>query len=142
LLDFTPRVTAQPEVVAGRQIAANTFFLDPRSMERKTSGSYYTQPSLVNELIKSALLPVMWARLREAGLPVIAEDEIANSTTGLLLDYAELSEGQREKGAEVLLKLKVCDPAAGSGHGHACPTPLFGAGEQCFGGRSGSRASW
>ncbi len=39
-LDFTPRVTGEPEVIEGREIAANTFFLDPRGMERKTSGSY------------------------------------------------------------------------------------------------------
>ena len=40
LLDFTPRVTGEPEVIEGREIAANTFFLDPRGMVRKTSGSY------------------------------------------------------------------------------------------------------
>ena len=38
--------------------------------ERKTTGSYYTHSSLVNELIKSALLPVMRDRLAAAGLPV------------------------------------------------------------------------
>ncbi len=71
LLDYTPRVTTVAETVDGRQIPAHTFFLDPRGTRRKTTGSYYTHPSLVNELIKSALLPVARERLAQAGLPVI-----------------------------------------------------------------------
>jgi hypothetical protein len=116
LLDYTPRVTRQMEVVEGREIPPSTFFLDPRGMERKTTGSYYTHPSLVNELIKSALLPVMRARLAGAGLPVITEEEIGEATTGLLREYAALTGAQREAGETALLAIKVCDPAAGSGH--------------------------
>lgn len=59
--------------------------------ERKTTGSYYTPPDLVNELIKSALIPVIEARLHA-------------------------SPGNSEAQAKALLSLKVCDPAAGSGH--------------------------
>jgi len=59
--------------------------------DRKTTGSYYTRPDLVNELIKSALIPVIEERLKE---------HRGNSTAQ----------------AKVLLKLKVCDAAAGSGH--------------------------
>ena len=58
--------------------------------ERKSTGSYYTRPELVQELIKSALVPVMEERLNEAKI-------------------------QQEK-ENVLLNLKVCDPASGSGH--------------------------
>lgn len=58
--------------------------------ERKSTGSYYTRPELVNELIKSALVPVMEDRLNKA--KTIEEKEKA------------------------LLALKVCDPASGSGH--------------------------
>jgi hypothetical protein len=116
LLDFTPRVTTEIEDVDGREIPPHTFFLDPRGSERKTTGSYYTHDSLVNELIKSALLPVARDRLAEAGLPVIAEDAIGEAAAGLLADYAELSDAQREAGEEALLSLKVCDPAVGSGH--------------------------
>lgn len=55
---------------------------------RKTSGSYYTPDSLVKELIKSALEPVIAQRLAEnPGNPV-----------------------------EALLSIKVVDPACGSGH--------------------------
>jgi len=124
LLDFTPRVTTGPEDVnastslsaGGREIPANTLFLDPRGSERKTTGSYYTHPSLVNELIKSALLPVARDRLAAAGLPVIEEQAIGEATAGLLTDYAGLSDDQRAAGEAALLSLKVCDPAVGSGH--------------------------
>lgn len=55
---------------------------------RKLTGSYYTPDSLVQELIKSALEPVIKKRLAEnTGNP-----------------------------REALLKISVCDPACGSGH--------------------------
>jgi hypothetical protein len=59
--------------------------------DRKTTGSYYTRPELVNELIKSALIPVIEERLKEKA-------------------------GNKEAQFKALLKLKVCDAAAGSGH--------------------------
>ncbi|RWA28610.1 type II restriction endonuclease [Pseudomonas veronii] len=55
---------------------------------RKTSGSYYTPDSLVQELIQSALLPVIDQRLK------------ANP----------------EQPRAALLLIKICDPACGSGH--------------------------
>jgi hypothetical protein len=59
-----------------------------RGSERKRSGSYYTPDSLVQELIKSALEPVIARTLADhPGDP-----------------------------REALLQLKVCDPACGSGH--------------------------
>ena len=54
--------------------------------ERKTTGSYYTPASLINELLNSALDPV----LNEAAA--------------------------KENPEQAILNLKVCDPAAGSGH--------------------------
>ncbi|NBB84822.1 MAG: restriction endonuclease, partial [Bacteroidetes bacterium] len=123
LLDFTPRVSSEPETFDDGEIPANTFFLDPRGLERKQSGSYYTHPSLVNELIKSALLPVMHDRLKVAGLPVVAveESETAGTDLGsisatLLQEYTGLTDAQRAAGAEALLGLSICDPAVGSGH--------------------------
>ncbi len=59
--------------------------------DRKTTGSYYTRPDLVNELIKSALIPVIEDRLKQ-------------------------NAGNKERQITSLLSLKVCDPAAGSGH--------------------------
>lgn len=58
--------------------------------ERKSTGSYYTRPELVHELIKSALEPVIEERIKGVN-----------------------SQGEKIK---ALLALKVCDPAAGSGH--------------------------
>ncbi|MDB4336874.1 N-6 DNA methylase, partial [Synechococcus sp. AH-603-M21] len=58
--------------------------------DRKTTGSYYTPDALVQELIKSALIPVIDDRLSKA-------------------------HGQVEQ-EQVLLKIKVIDPACGSGH--------------------------
>jgi hypothetical protein len=54
--------------------------------ERKTTGSYYTHPSLVQCLLDSALNPVL--------------DEAAKKKTP----------------EEAILSLKICDPACGSGH--------------------------
>ncbi len=116
LLDFTPRVTEEPETIEDREVSAHEFILDPRGLERKQSGSYYTPDSLVNELIKSALLPVMRDRLADEGLPVVGEDDLGEVTTGLLEHYADLSEEEREAGEEALLSMDVVDPAAGSGH--------------------------
>jgi type I restriction-modification system DNA methylase subunit len=66
-------------------------FIFHEGTERKTTGSYYTRPELVNELIKSALIPVIEERLQEHF-------------------------GNKVAQAQALLKLKICDPAAGSGH--------------------------
>lgn len=55
---------------------------------RKLTGSYYTPDSLVQELIKSALEPVIQDRLAE----------------------------NKSKPREAILNISVCDPACGSGH--------------------------
>lgn len=59
-----------------------------KGSERKSSGSYYTPPELVNELIKSALEPVIQRTIKE----------------------------NPEEPRKALLNLKICDPACGSGH--------------------------
>jgi hypothetical protein len=59
-----------------------------RGSERKITGSYYTPPVLVNELIKSALVPVLERILKD----------------------------NPECPREALLGLKIVDPACGSGH--------------------------
>ena len=58
--------------------------------ERKSTGSYYTRPELVAELIKSALVPVI-------------EERRKNART-------------KEEHEQAILGMKVCDPASGSGH--------------------------
>jgi hypothetical protein len=71
--------------------SAHINFTFHEGTDRKTTGSYYTRPELVNELIKSALIPVIEERLKE-------------------------HTGNKTVQAKALLKLKVCDAAAGSGH--------------------------
>lgn len=80
LLDFHPRVSLDPA----------EFDLIPGS-ERKSTGSYYTPPALVRELIDSALVPAIERRLAAAG-------------------------PGRDAREAALLSMTVCDPAAGSGH--------------------------
>ena len=77
----------QPQMVADATLPR---FELVGSGERKLTGSYYTPTSLVQELIKSALEPVIAGRLK----------------------------GKRTVEArwEALLNITVCDPACGSGH--------------------------
>ncbi|GIV95662.1 MAG: hypothetical protein KatS3mg057_0319 [Herpetosiphonaceae bacterium] len=81
LLDLRPVV--ETTSAAPFRFAAGT--------ERKTTGSYYTRPELVQELIKSALEPVLHERLRAAG-------------------------PDRQAREQAILSITVCDPACGSGH--------------------------
>ena len=60
--------------------------------ERKSTGSYYTPTSLINELLDSALEPVLEERVRQGW------------------------RAGREGAEQAVLSMKVCDPAAGSGH--------------------------
>jgi N-6 DNA Methylase len=84
LLEFHPNVS-QVDGIWEFQLVTGS--------ERKTTGSYYTPPELVGQLIKSALEPVIADRLASLG---------SNATI--------------EAQEQALLKLKVCDPACGSGH--------------------------
>ena len=81
LLDFHPAIDADA--------AGWPDFALIEGSERKTTGTYYTPPQLVAELIKSALDPVIADRLASAPA------------------------GERE---HALLSIRVCDPASGSGH--------------------------
>jgi N-6 DNA Methylase len=81
LLDYHPEVKIEGERSKFELVAGT---------ERKSTGSYYTPPELVRELIKSALEPVI-------------EERLAKAKT-------------RDEKERALLSLKVCDPASGSGH--------------------------
>ncbi len=65
--------------------------------ERKTTGSYYTRHDLVAQLIKSALIPVMEERVATSGWNINKK-------------------GHEKEAEAAILDIKVCDPAAGSGH--------------------------
>src|SRR5262249_39714245 len=77
LLEYHSRVTLDGE---------RSKFELVEGSERKTTGSYYTPPELVRELIKSALEPVI-------------ADRLAKAKT-------------KEEKERTLLSLKVCDPAS------------------------------
>lgn len=90
LLDFTPRVLKASVTIENREYSKGQFLLDPRGASRKTTGSYYTDHRLINELVNSALKPVLEKALASAGSSL-------------------------EEKENALLNLKVCDPACGSG---------------------------
>jgi hypothetical protein len=89
LLEFTPQLAETAIELENRTISPDTFYLDDRGMERKETGSYYTDPGLVDELIQNALEPVVDERV----------DDNADAST------------QEQQ----LLDINVCDPACGSG---------------------------
>ena len=84
LLDY------RPVVDLGQISSPQPSFQLASGTERKQTGSYYTPPELVRELVESALVPVM-------------EERLAAAKT-------------QEDKERTLLDLKVCDPASGSGH--------------------------
>jgi len=81
LLDLQPVFTHENGQLAFQLI---------QGTQRKTTGSYYTHPELVEELVRSALVPVIEDRLKSARKP-----------------------NERE---QAILDITVCDPACGSGH--------------------------
>ncbi|WP_197064827.1 Eco57I restriction-modification methylase domain-containing protein [Leptolyngbya sp. KIOST-1] len=84
LLDFHPQVAERQGIYEFQLVTGS---------DRKTTGSYYTPPELVGQLIKSALEPVIADRLEALGKDATLEAQ-----------------------EQALLSLKVCDPACGSGH--------------------------
>jgi hypothetical protein len=117
LLDYRPVIRAEglglkaedPTPSALRQPAS---FALVSGSERKTTGSYYTRPELVQELIKSALEPVLAERLAAA-----ERDPRANRAGADALVEADrnLPLETRAK-VRAILALRVVDPACGSGH--------------------------
>jgi hypothetical protein len=89
LLEFHPDITHHES-----RITFDLIF----GSERKTTGSFYTPPELVNELIESALMPVVRQRLAAAAA-------------------ADKRDGSGTKHQQAgLLSLKIIDIACGSGH--------------------------
>jgi len=89
LLEFHPDLA---EDAAGR-LRFDLIF----GSERKTTGSFYTPPELVNELIESALIPVVRQRLTAAAA-------------------ADKRDGGTKHQHAALLSLRIIDVACGSGH--------------------------
>jgi len=90
LLDYSPRVLKIAETIDNHHYSSGKFALDPRGASRKTTGSYYTDKRLIDELIDSTLKPLV--------------DGILNNT-----------EFSKKEKIGAILNMKACDPACGSG---------------------------
>ncbi|WP_129672693.1 N-6 DNA methylase [Candidatus Chloroploca sp. Khr17] len=121
LLDYRPVVTIQGKSEKAKGKRNGDESIDPFTFslftfdlasgsERKTTGSYYTRPELVQELIKSALVPVIEARLKAVGdTPQRHRDtEDQKESQGLSASVVHQKEA-------ALLSIRVVDPACGSG---------------------------
>jgi N-6 DNA Methylase len=86
LLDFHPQILLPLDKGVGGIFRFELI----KGSDRKSTGSYYTPPELVAQLIKTALEPVITDKL--ANLTTIPEKEAA------------------------LLSITICDPSCGSGH--------------------------
>ena len=82
----------------------------PNIFVRKNSGSYYTPDDLVSLIVAETLEPLVAGRM-DAFRNRVEE----SSKSGNDADY-RIRQLQRFDPAEGLLKIKVCDPAMGSGH--------------------------
>ncbi len=137
LLDFHPQVSVKNGIYQFDLVLGS---------ERKTTGSYYTPPDLVGQLIKSALEPVIEAKLAENDLTPQPPHQGSGSLRGQggqeaeLLSYSPLLAGEglgerssdspllaagalvrkglgeRSSAEKALLSIKIVDPACGSGH--------------------------
>ena len=82
----------------------------PNVFARKGSGSYYTPDDLVGLIIKETIEPLVRSRM---------DDFIAKNSelpASHLPEDRRIGQLKQVDPAEKLLKLKVCDPAMGSGH--------------------------
>ncbi|WP_417040381.1 Eco57I restriction-modification methylase domain-containing protein [Cylindrospermopsis raciborskii] len=115
LLDFHPQVNNSQGIYEFNLIFGT---------DRKTTGSYYTPPQLVQQLIKTALEPVIEEKLRESNNRElrVGSRESGNNTNyvsealpkgALRITNYELRITNYELS---LLSIKVIDPACGSGH--------------------------
>lgn len=89
LLEFTPRLAEEKLEVDDETVYAGDFYLDSRGLERKETGSHYTNSKLVQEIIENTLKPVVDDRLSTA-------------------------EDTKDAQEAALLDITVVDPACGS----------------------------
>ena len=82
--------------------------------ERKTTGSFYTPAELVNELVESALVPVIQQRL--AAVTEERENVRRGEREKPGLSRSHALTGSQSRAERALLSLKIVDVACGSGH--------------------------
>ncbi|MDM3855181.1 MAG: N-6 DNA methylase [Aphanizomenon gracile PMC649.10] len=106
LLDFHPQIKQNQGIYEFNLVFGS---------DRKTTGSYYTPPQLVQQLIKTALEPVIEEKLRQAEKKTANSNnyELQTTNSKFQITNYELRITNYE---QALLSLKVIDPACGSGH--------------------------
>lgn len=90
LLDFHPQIRHNQGIYEFHLVFGS---------DRKTTGSYYTPPQLVQQLIKTALDPII-------------EEKVGSALDSQFSDQATKIKHYEQ----TLLSLKIVDPACGSGH--------------------------
>lgn len=104
LLDFHPEITPK-----------NYEFKLVFGSDRKTTGSYYTPPQLVQQLIKTALEPVIEDKLKNL-TPQPPSLQGNGEIQSLSPSRGEVWREVISAKEKALLSLKIVDPACGSGH--------------------------
>ncbi|WP_199249942.1 DNA methyltransferase [[Phormidium] sp. ETS-05] len=108
LLDFAPQIQSHQGIYQ---------FVLITGSDRKTTGSYYTPPELVGQLIKSALEPVIEAKLRNYAKGLDGAEAQLRTSGGAEAQLRTSGGAEAQlRTEEALLSLKICDPACGSGH--------------------------
>jgi hypothetical protein len=97
--DAEARIRAGKELCA-RMIAPGQFYLVRWGGTRKGAGTFYTRPQLAAPLVRRALQPLAFDPVRTERSPHNGLDDVVEWSP---------------KTPEVILALKVCDPAMGSG---------------------------
>ncbi|MBZ0273897.1 restriction endonuclease [bacterium] len=97
------------EFVAYRQ-ADRKIGIRPNKFARKDTGSYYTADDLVKLVVKEAVGPLIAERMH------VFEVRAQEMTSSRASVFDRLSHLQEKDAADAILRLKVCDPAMGSGH--------------------------
>jgi hypothetical protein len=104
LLDFHPQILLPLDKGVGGIFRFELI----RGSDRKSTGSYYTPPELVAQLIKTALEPVIAEKLSAAGM--------VRSPLAPLQKGGTVTESEIAAKEAALLSITICDPSCGSGH--------------------------
>ncbi|MYC60637.1 MAG: restriction endonuclease, partial [Gammaproteobacteria bacterium] len=99
------RLLEQEIVLEGDEVT-----IRPNVFARKDSGSFYTPDDLVGLIVEETLDPLVRRRMDAFNA------EAARLASGELPEHRQMGRLKTLDPAENLLKLKVCDPAMGSGH--------------------------
>ncbi|MBI5652255.1 MAG: Eco57I restriction-modification methylase domain-containing protein [Chloroflexi bacterium] len=100
---------------------AGTVHLAEDKRERKSSGSYYTPDYIVKHIVAHTLAPILDQREKQFADAVehyaaLQMKKRRAQNPGTIRALNDELERARQHAIEILLDIKVCDPAMGSGH--------------------------